>query len=294
MDGIINVLKPVGMTSADIVRWVLKKTKANKAGHIGTLDPGAAGVLPVFIGKATRLAEYHSDQGKYYRAEITLGITTDTQDAFGKEISRAIPQISQEDFLSVLKNFLGDIEQVPPMYSAVRKNGKHLYEYARQGLDVSRVKRLVTINKLEMINWKKDTFPQALIDIECSKGTYIRTLCQDIGEELGCGAHMSFLLRLRAGGFLIDSTYTLEEIDRAISENDKNILLESDWGLELPEIRIPQNRFNAFKNGLSTGVSMIEGVIPADNTPVKVYCSGQFIGIGIWSKDCLCPNKVLC
>lgn len=294
MNGIINVLKPVGMTSTDIVRWVLKKTQAEKAGHIGTLDPGAAGVLPICVGKATRLAEYHSNQGKYYRAEITLGITTDTQDAFGKEINKVTPNVAQEDFLRVLDNFLGEIEQVPPMYSAIRRNGKHLYEYARQGLEVDRVKRLVTIHKLEMIEWQDGIFPKALIDVECSKGTYIRTLCQDIGEELGCGAHMSFLLRLRAGSFTLDASHTLEEIDQYLAANDQRFVLDMEWGLELPEVRIPQSRLQAFKNGLSTGSSIIQGERPEDDLPVKVLCEGQFIGIGIWNEDCLCPSKVLC
>lgn len=294
MDGIINVLKPVGMTSADIVRWISRITKEKKAGHIGTLDPGAAGVLPICIGKATRLAEYHSGQGKYYRAEITLGITTDTQDAFGEEITKEVPDISPEKFREALKKFRGDIEQLPPMYSAVRKNGKHLYEFARQGLEVARTKRSATIYKLEMINWQEADFPRALIDIECSKGTYIRTLCQDIGEELGCGAHMSFLLRLRAGQFTLDTSYTLEEIERAVSKGDNSFILDLDWGLELQEVKLPPDRLNAFKCGLPTGGSKIRSTGCEDNQTVKVSCEGQFIGIGIWREGCLYPSKVFC
>jgi tRNA pseudouridine55 synthase len=194
----------------------------------------------------------------------------------------------------VLKEFQGKIEQVPPMYSAVRKNGKHLYEYARQGLEVARAKRQVTIHKLEIIDWQEDAFPKALIDIECSKGTYIRTLCQDIGEYLGCGAHMSFLLRLRAGNFTIDSAFTLEEIERYLTKKNYSFVLDMDWGLKLPEVRIPQGRLAAFKNGLSTEGSLIQGKTVADHQPVKVFCEGHFIGIGTWDNDCLCPNKVLC
>jgi tRNA pseudouridine55 synthase len=123
MDGIINVLKPIGMTSTDVVRWVLRNTPAQKAGHIGTLDPGAAGVLPICVGKATKLAEYHSAQGKTYRAEITLGITTDSQDAFGEELSRVVPQVTKQDFADILTKFTGRINQIPPMYSAVRRKG---------------------------------------------------------------------------------------------------------------------------------------------------------------------------
>jgi tRNA pseudouridine55 synthase len=294
LNGIINVLKPIGMTSADIVRWILRKTKAKKAGHIGTLDPGAAGVLPVCVGKATKLAEYHFEQEKYYRAEITLGITTDTQDAFGKELTRVIPKVTQDEFQKILKEFQGRIEQIPPMYSAVRKDGKHLYEYARQGLEVTRAKRQAIIHKLEMTHWQEDVFPKALIDVECSKGTYIRTLCQDIGEYLGCGAHMSFLLRLRSSNFTIDSAFTLEEIERYLNHKDYSFVLDMGWGLKLPEVRIPQSRLAAFKNGLSTQGSLIQGKIPADHQPVKVFCGEHFIGIGIWDNNSLCPKKVLC
>ncbi len=294
MDGIVNVLKPVGMTSTDIVRWVHKRTKASKAGHIGTLDPGAAGVLPVCLGKATRLAEYHTSQGKSYRAEITFGIVTDTQDAFGTEISRIIPEITRNDLERILPNFLGQIEQLPPMYSAVRKNGKHLYEYARQGLEVDRKKRLVTIEKLKIIEWQEDSFPKALIDIECTKGTYVRTLCYDIGQALACGAHMSFLLRMRTGSFTLDSSYTLEEIDTCLVSNDHSFLLSTEWGLDLPKVIIPPNRLSAFKNGLSTGNLVIQGDILENSSPVQVFCENRFIGIGIWNNECLCPNKVLC
>lgn len=293
MNGIINVLKPVGMTSTDVVRWVLKKTKVDKAGHIGTLDPGAGGVLPICVGKATRLAEYHSEQGKYYRAEITLGISTDTQDAFGQETGRIIPKVSMKDFTSMLEKFVGEIIQVPPMYSAVRKNGKHLYEYARQGLEVARNSRKVTIHKLKMIQWQEDVFPKALIDIECSKGTYIRTLCQDIGDALGCGAHMSFLLRTKAGRFTIDQALTLEEIEVFLDGNDYSFVLDMAWGLELPEVSIPAYRLPAFKNGLSTGASLLQGDLPDEGQTVKVCCEGQFIGIGLWQDANLHPNKVL-
>lgn len=292
MNGIINVLKPIGMTSTDVVRWVQRKTKADKVGHIGTLDPGAGGVLPICVGKATRLAEFHSDKQKYYRAEITLGISTDTQDAFGQEIARSIPQVTLRDFQRTLEKFRGVIEQVPPMYSAVRKNGKHLYEYARQGLEVARTKRQVNIARLELIQWQEELFPRALMDIECTKGTYIRTLCQDIGDKLGCGGHMSFLLRLGSGQFTIDSAYTLEEIEHSLAENDYSFLLASDWGLELPEVTLPASRLNAFRNGLSTGASLILGDQPSEGQVVKVMCEQQFIGIGIWQDGGLTPNKV--
>jgi tRNA pseudouridine55 synthase len=293
MDGIVNVLKPVGMTSTDVVRWLHRKTRADKAGHIGTLDPGAAGVLPICLGKATRLAEYHTDQGKYYRAEITLGIATDTQDAFGQETQRMIPQVSQQEFINVLEKFTGSIEQLPPMYSAVKKKGKPLYAYARQGVEIEREPRFVNIQKLELIEWNHEPFPRALIDIECSKGTYIRTLCHDIGKTLGCGAHMSFLLRIRAGKFTLDSSYTLEDIERALLANTHYFLSDIDYGLELPEVTLVPTRLRAFRSGLSTGGSMVIGDIPEDNRPVKVYGEGRFVGVGMFRDGCLCPTKVI-
>ncbi|UWG98535.1 tRNA pseudouridine(55) synthase TruB [Dehalobacter sp. DCM] len=293
MDGIINVLKPIGMTSTDVVRWLTRKTKEKKAGHIGTLDPGAAGILPICLGKATRLAEYHTAQNKSYRAEITLGISTDTQDAFGQEVSRVIPQVTKEAFTATLEKFLGAIEQEPPMYSAVRKDGKHLYEYARQGIEFTREKRQVTIHSLKLIEWYEDIFPRALFDIDCSKGTYIRTLCLDIGNELGCGAHMSFLLRLDAGKFTLDNSYTLEEIARCLAAGDERFLLAPEWGLPLPAVKLPAHRLAAFKNGLSTDYSRQEIPLTTDKATVQVFCENRFIGIGTWENHVLTPSKVM-
>ncbi len=299
MDGIINVLKPVGMTSADVVRWISRRTGVKKAGHIGTLDPGAAGVLPVCIGKATRLAQYHADREKWYRAEITLGVTTDTFDAFGTETSRTLPRLARNDLLAVLPRFTGTIEQVPPMYSAVRKNGKHLYEYARQGREVERENRQVTIEKLDLIDWQDDAYPKALLDVVCSKGTYIRTLCHDIGAALGCGAHMSFLLRLKAGSFDLASALTLEEIDGFLNDHDLSFLIPPEWGIAMPRVSIAPSRLEAFRNGLPTGISMLttagvaEEDLPLNGGQVQVYCQGRFIGIGAIRQESLCPKKSL-
>ena len=153
MEGIVNVLKPPGMTSSDVVVWMRKVLKTKKIGHTGTLDPGVAGVLPLCVGKGTRLAEYITEQGKAYLAEVTFGIMTDTQDAFGKEIQVTSTDLRQSDIERVLPSFRGEIAQIPPMYSAVRKEGKHLYEYARQGIAVERTPREVSIYKLELEKW---------------------------------------------------------------------------------------------------------------------------------------------
>lgn len=293
MNGIINILKPVGMTSADVVRWVRKKLGNIKAGHIGTLDPGAGGVLPVCIGKATRLAEYYNSQTKKYRAEITFGIVTDTQDAFGKELRKKVPSVTRGDFVRTLNKFIGTVEQIPPMYSSVRKNGKHLYEYARKGIEVAREKRKIQIFSLSLVDWYEGEFPRALFDIECSKGTYIRTLCFDLGEALGCGAYMSFLLRLRSGVFELESSLTLEEIQDFIGKKDFSFIHDLNYGLDLPVVQLPVSRVKAFRNGLPTNRDKVIGEISKENIPVQVLSGEEFLGIGIWKNNCLYPNKVL-
>lgn len=290
LDGIVNVFKPAGVTSADVVRWIRRNIKTDKVGHIGTLDPEASGVLPVCLGKATRLAEYYSNQRKRYRAEITLGIVTDTQDSSGKEISRSVPEVSCEEFAAELKKFVGKVKQIPPMFSAVRKHGRHLYEYARKGLEVEREEREIIVYSLALVEWIEGLYPKAVLDIECSKGTYIRTLCHDLGTELGCGAHMSNLLRMASGEFKLEDSKTLEEIEKCLASNDFSFVYNMGWGLDLPAVDMPENRLEAFKNGLPT---KIRGNIQDNLNPVQVYCCERFIGIGTWKDGNLYPKKVL-
>lgn len=292
MDGIINLLKPPGMTSADVVAYLRKILKQKKIGHTGTLDPGVTGVLPICIGKATRLAEYLTAQGKYYRAEITFGVSTNTQDAFGEVLQNMSPSISKQDVLDILPDFLGTISQIPPMFSAVRKAGKHLYEYARQGIEVERALRQVNISKLTLEYWQKGEYPKAILDIECSKGTYVRTLCHDIGEALGCGAHMSYLLRLRSGPFRIEDSWTLEEIETAVSGNDFSFLLPLNTGLDLRTIKLPYSRGNAFRNGLPTRIEQGLNFAIEEKAKFQVLAEDELIGIGEWRNGQLYPYKV--
>lgn len=292
-DGMINVFKPAGITSADVVRWIRRNIKADKVGHIGTLDPSASGVLPICLGKASRLAEYYTNQRKCYRAEITLGIVTDTQDSCGKEILRSAPDISCPEFAAKLKKFIGEVKQIPPMFSAVRKNGRHLYEYARQGLEIEREERVITIYSIVLVKWIEGIFPKAVLDIECSKGTYIRTLCHDLGAELGCGGFMSNLIRMASGGFKLENSNTLEEIEGFLANNDFSFVYNMGWGLKLPSVNLQKNRLDAFKNGLPTSASEISGEIQDNNHPVQVYCCEHFIGIGAWKDGNLHPKKVL-
>lgn len=218
MNGVINVLKPPGMTSHDVVNFVRRTFKIKKVGHTGTLDPGAAGVLVVCLGRATRIARFITGEDKEYRAEITFGAETSTGDACGEMIAeRDASFLTEAAVKASLPAFTGEIKQIPPMVSALKRNGKKLYELARAGQVVERRERAVTVKNLDYIHgagWG-GAKPVALLHLTCSKGTYVRVLCEDIGRYLGCGAYMSFLVRTRVGVFPITASYTLEDLQAA-------------------------------------------------------------------------------
>ena len=200
MNGIINVNKPIGITSFDVVSKIRRLYQIKKVGHAGTLDPDASGVLPLCIGKATKVIEYLMDKDKAYRVELVLGMATDTQDASGNIILEEPVLASNDEIKAAIKSFLGKQEQIPPMYSAVRINGKRLYELARKGIEVERNPRPVTFYKIDISSIERKSDKAVVtFDVECSKGTYIRTLCHDIGELLGCGGLMNALERTRSG-----------------------------------------------------------------------------------------------
>lgn len=292
MDGVINVHKPVGMTSSDVVIWVRKHLNTRKVGHTGTLDPEVNGVLPICVGRATRLAEYLTNQGKSYRAEITFGIVTDTQDAQGEILRSIQPEVKEDDFIKVLPQFLGSIQQIPPMYSAVRHQGKRLYDLARQGIEVERVSRTINIQRLEPLSWQEGFYPKAVFEVDCSKGTYVRTLCQDIGEALGCGAHMSKLVRLRSGPFRLEDSWTFEEISKAIEEGKEDFLIPADRVLDLPRVNLTPERAQAFRHGLPTSQrSLLDQKLP-ESGHVQVFMENEFIGIGKCNDQSLYPYKV--
>jgi len=211
VDKIINILKPPNMTSHDVVGRLRRLTRIKRIGHTGTLDPMAAGVLPVCIGKSTKIIEYFEQDAKTYRCEMTLGASTDTEDAWGTvlETSELVP--TEEALRGAMMSFVGDIDQIPPMYSALKINGQKLYDLARQGKVVERQARRRTIHSIDIIDidLEKKT---VLYDVKCSKGTYIRTLCHDIGVQLGCFAHMSFLMRTQSGQFSLANAITLEQL----------------------------------------------------------------------------------
>lgn len=249
MNGIINVLKPPGMTSFDVVGFLRGVLKTRKIGHTGTLDPAAVGVLPICVGNATKTIEYMTDTDKKYRAEMTLGIETDTQDATGKVLAVHDAVVDRVQIEKVIQTFVGPISQIPPMYSAVKMQGKKLYELAREGITVAREPRNITIHSIDNIRHLEQG--RVMFDVACSKGTYIRTLCHDIGQALGCGAHMSFLVRLQAGSFLLDHALTLEEIvQRADAGTLEEVFAREDTALtQFDAIELGEENIKRFVNG---------------------------------------------
>jgi len=212
ISGVLVVDKPVGLTSHDVVQIIRKGTNIRRAGHTGTLDPRASGVLVVLIGPAVRLSEYVSASDKRYQAVIRLGETTDTYDSEGRVTSTSPVEITEEQFVEALQQFVGEIEQVPPPYSAVKVQGRRAYEMAREGEEVDLQPRKIKVYSLELLEWAP---PEAVIDIHCSSGTYIRSLANDLGKVLGCGAHLVGLRRTRSGRFTLRDAVPLRKLREA-------------------------------------------------------------------------------
>ena len=268
--GIINVLKPCGMTSHDVISFMRRVLNTKKIGHSGTLDPDAAGVLPVFAGTATRLLEYALEDGKSYRAEITFGVKTDTGDDSGAVLeTSALPNCTVEEFAAVLKAFTGAQQQLPPMYSALKLNGQPLYKLARKGIEVEREAREIFISRLELISFNPQ---KAVLDVECSKGTYIRTLLEDICARLGVCGTMSFLLRTSAGGFKIEDAFTLQELE---AEPLRYLLPEETAVMHLAEVVLTERQAWRITQGVATSISGV-----ADGLYRLKGQSGVFYGIG--------------
>lgn len=249
------------MSSHDVVNFIRKTFYIKKAGHTGTLDPGAAGVLVLCLGDATRLARFLLDEDKEYRTEITFGLATSTGDSFGEiNVESDASRLDEKTVRSILPLFTGEIKQVPPMTSALKWRGKKLYELARAGVVVDRPARDVKIYSLDFIRgtgWGEQ-HPRVLLHLSCSKGTYVRSLCSDIGERLGCGAHMSFLVRTRAGAFKISGSHTLEELQSvALEGKHKKAVIAMDKALS----RLP-------------AVVVKAGAVPAVASGSKLYLPG--------------------
>ncbi len=275
MNGVINVKKPMGMTSHDVVYRLRKLLSIKKIGHTGTLDPDAEGVLPMCIGRATKVADMLTAQDKQYIAEATLGSATDTLDASGEVTEVAEVNIKEDDIREVVSLFVGEIEQIPPMYSAIKVDGKKLYELAREGVEIERKPRKVRIEGIEILDIDLEN-KKFSMRVDCSKGTYIRTLCDDIGRKLGTFAHMSALTRTRSGRFDISKAFSLEEIEEMFSKGDLSFFTPIDAVFEeYPRLVLSKRRAALMCNGVKVSVQGVE-----EGQVYRVYDeSGNFLTI---------------
>ncbi len=272
MFGFLSVYKPVGKTSHDVVAYFRKLLKIKKIGHTGTLDPFAEGVLPICIGNSTRLIEYLPDD-KAYLAFVQLGKTTDSYDIEGNVIFQSDKKVAKEDVKQALKKFEGDIEQLPPIYSAIKVNGKKLYEYAREGKSVEIKPRKVTIYKIELKNFDYDN-QVAQVYVECSKGTYIRSIANDLGQVLGCGGYLTRLIRTKAGKFLLENSKKME--DFSSKEIVENNLIEPISMLNYETYSLNDSEKIDISNGkplLNKSIKNAENLILVYNDFIKAIAS---------------------
>ena len=276
-NGILIVDKPQGWTSMDVCAKLRGKFREKRVGHGGTLDPMATGVLPVFLGRATRAVEFAADSDKEYIAGLKLGVITDTQDTTGRVLEERPVTAEREALRAVLPRFTGPIEQVPPMYSAIKREGQKLYELARRGVEVERAPRPVTIHALELLesppfDWREEE-NVVYLRVRCSKGTYVRTLCHDIGSALGCGGCMSALRRTEAGGHGLEGSVTLEQILAA--ERPEELLRPVDGCFrERPALTISGRDLFKAKNGNPFAAEVPDG-------DYRVYAdTGEFLLLG--------------
>ena len=289
--GVINIYKEAGYTSHDVVAKLRGILKQKKIGHTGTLDPQAQGVLPVCLGKGTKLCDLLADHDKEYEAVLRLGITTDTQDMEGTILKESSVQVSEEEVRTCILSFQGEQQQVPPMYSALKVNGKKLYELAREGKVVERKARPVTFHNIEVL-WME--LPKVKIRVQCSKGTYIRTLCQDIGEKLGCGGCMESLLRTQVSEFLLKDALKIGEIGQLVQECAKELPPEAWSRACFPFVRsvdsvftqyqkavVPEQFSKVLYNGNRIEPEMIRSFEASmQQKPIRIYDEkDHFIGI---------------
>lgn len=279
--GIICVNKPAGFTSFDVIAKMRGILKMKRLGHAGTLDPMATGVLPVFAGRAAKACDILPDHDKTYRAGFRLGVTTDTQDSTGTVLSESDTAVSAERLLSALEGFRGNIEQIPPMYSAVSVGGKRLYELARKGETVERPARTVTVYSLELSDYD-EAVRSGTLEVSCSKGTYIRTLISDIGDALGSGGIMTSLVRTRACGFSLEDCVTLEQLQRT-AEGDGDFLRYlkpvEDVFSDFPALNLKGAQERMYRNGVKLDLSRIR--VPAKAERLRVYGESGFIGTAV-------------
>lgn len=272
MFGFLNVYKPVGKTSHDVVAYFRKLLKINKIGHTGTLDPFAEGVLPICLGNSTRLIEYLPDD-KAYLAFVQLGKATDSYDTEGNVIFESDKKVTKEQIVNALTSFEGEIEQLPPMYSAIKVKGKKLYEYAREGKTISVAPRQVTIHKIELKNFDEEK-QEAQVYIECSKGTYIRSIANDLGQNLCCGGYLTRLIRTKAGKFLVKDSIKMQDY-KSIEFVEKH-LIEPISMLNYPLYNLNTSEKLDISNGkplLNKSINNAENIILVYNDSIKAVAS---------------------
>lgn len=272
LKGILNVNKEKGISSARVVSLVRRALNMKKVGHTGTLDLEASGVLPIVIGKATRVSDYMMTKDKVYETELILGAKTDTLDAAGEIIEKSDKVVTKEEFLQAMKTFKGEIDQIPPMYSALKVNGKKLYDLAREGIEIERKKRKVNIYDIELLDF---AFPKATIRVTCSKGTYIRTLVDDIGEKLGSLAYVNELARVRVGELDIKESIKSQDLLEIPKEDLINKLYPIDTALkDFDKVILDRKYLDNLVNGQIVEVDKNYGKI------IRVYAGDDFIGLG--------------
>ncbi len=283
MNGILLINKPQGFTSFDVIAKLRGILKIKRLGHAGTLDPMATGVLPVFVGKATRACDIIPNNEKSYTADFSVGVVTDTQDSTGTVINTFDKKASEDEIISVLDCFRGEIDQIPPMYSAVSVNGKRLYDLARQGIEVERKARKITVDKLVLLSFDEESQAGRLF-ISCSKGTYIRTIIHDIGEKLSTGGIMTGLVRNSSSGFKLENCYTFEQVQH-MKDNDslEDAIIPVDKAFEsYDEIHLSDVQTSMYRNGVKLDLNRV--IYNSNNNIFRVY-SNENVFLGIAKAD---------
>ena len=285
IDGIVNVDKPYGITSMDVVRRVKRASRQRRVGHGGTLDPIATGVIPVCLGQATRLMEDVVGGSKTYLASVHLGVATDTYDALGEVSERAdASNIAFADIEEVIPSFKGEILQVPPMYSALKRDGKRLYDLARAGVEVEREPRPVIVHDIALLDW---TPPVVTLQVDCGKGFYVRSLAHDIGQALGCGAHMKSLARLRSGAFSVEDAFSLDEVEDRLADGSWRELIHSpDIALRnLRAILVGKRLEDMIRNGRAFEVGDSTVQLHASERCRAYSSDGRFLATVVFDED---------
>ena len=295
IDGVVLLDKPAGMSSQGAVTAVKRAFKADKAGHTGTLDPMATGLLPICLGEATKYSQDLLEADKTYVAQVKFGARTDTGDAEGLVIEElSLPAFENEAAMQIaldalLPTFTGPISQVPPMYSALKRDGKPLYEYARAGVELERTARDITIHK---IRWTNIQWPEATLEVSCSKGTYIRVLAEDLGKALGCGAHLVGLRRTEVGHLNLEQSFTIESIQNALLDSSSYILPIDALLQTLPHLTVDEQQAKRLEMGQRVPLNL-----PSIEALVRIYrataAPHNFIGTADWRSGVLHPKRLI-